>query len=46
MLDEFERAEIDEIKEKLMDHDQKFKQLYAIVEKLDEEYRKSRSPQD
>lgn len=46
MLDEFDRAEIDEIKKKLLDHDQKFKQLYPIIEKLDEEYRKSRSPLD
>jgi hypothetical protein len=46
MLDEFERAEIEEIKKKQLDHDQKFKQLYPIIEKLEEEYRKSRSPLD
>jgi hypothetical protein len=46
MLDEFERAEIDEIKKKLQDHDRKFEQLYPVIERLEEEYRKSRSPQD
>jgi hypothetical protein len=46
MLDEVERTEIAEIKKKLLDHDQKFKQLYPIIEKLHEEYLKSRSPLD
>jgi hypothetical protein len=46
MMDELERAGMDEIKKKLLDHDQKFKRLYPIIEKLDEEYRKSRHPLD
>ncbi len=45
MLDEVERAEVVQLIEKaLLDHDQKFKQLYPIIEKLDEEYKKQRHP--
>ena len=44
MLDEIERAEIEELKKKLRDHDEKFKQLDPVIEKLDEEYRKNHHP--
>jgi hypothetical protein len=47
MLDEFERAEVAQLIEKaLKDHDQKFKQLYSVVEKLNEDYLKNRHPRD
>jgi molybdopterin converting factor small subunit len=34
------------IEKALKDHDQKFNQLYPVVEKLNEEYLKNRHPRD